>query len=448
MPSRRPLPFASRIFLAFTAAMLAVAGLAGAASWWLESPWAVLLAAVGIGFPVGWWILGRVLTPASRVLQALRDGVRGFKDHDFSLSLAVDRKDELGELVELYNSVGDVLREERRNLIQREMLLETVLESTPTAIVLTQRDRVIFSNRSARELFDLGSLGGRLEGKSFGRILEECPPALREVLESGHDALVSLEPPAERTAQGEAEVFHVGRRFFELNGQRHDLTMIKRLTQELRRQEVDIWKKAIRTMSHEINNSLAPIASLARSARHIAQTPEHQERLGPVLDIIEERSAHLRDFLEGYAHFARLPAPRKETVEWAPFLSELRQLFPFVQDGEPPARPGRFDPSQVQQALINLLKNAQESGSPPEEIRLAVEDTAEGGARLRVLDRGSGMGEEELKKALLPFYTSKATGSGLGLPLCREIVEAHGGHLRIGRRDGGGTEVVCWLPGE
>jgi two-component system nitrogen regulation sensor histidine kinase NtrY len=449
-PLRRPLPFASRIFLAFTAAMLVVAGLAGAAAWWLESPWAVLLAAVGIGFPVGWWILGRVLTPASRVLQALRDGVRGFKDHDFSLSLVVARRDELGELVTLYNSVGDVLREERRNLVQREMLLETVLESTPTAIVLTQRDRVIFSNRAARELFDLGSSGGRLEGKSFGRILEECPPALREVLESGHDALVSLEPPAGQ-AQGEAEVFHVGRRFFELNGQRHDLTMIKRLTQELRRQEVDVWKKAIRTMSHEINNSLAPIASLARSARHIAQTPEHQERLGPVLDIIEERSIHLRDFLEGYAHFARLPAPRKETVAWGPFLAELRQLFPFVliaPDADPPARPGRFDASQVQQALINLLKNAQESGSPPEEIRLAVEDTAEGGVRLRVLDRGSGMSEEELKKALLPFYTSKATGSGLGLPLCREIVEAHGGHLRIERRDGGGTAVVCWLPGE
>jgi two-component system nitrogen regulation sensor histidine kinase NtrY len=441
---RRPLPFASRIFLAFTAALVVVAGLGAAAAWWLESPWAVLLAAVGLGFPAGWWILGRVLGPASRVLQALRDGVRGFKDHDFSLSLAVDRRDELGELVELYNAVGDVLREERRNLIQREMLLETVLESTPTAIVLTQRDRVIFSNRSARELFDLGALGGRLEGKSFGRILEECPPALREVLESGRDALISLEPEG----RAEAEVFHVSRRFFALNGQRHDLTLIKRLTPELRRQEVDIWKKAIRTMSHEINNSLAPIASLARSARHISQTPEHRERLGPVLDIIEERSSHLRDFLEGYARFARLPAPRKEAVDWQPFLAELRELFPFHLDGEPPARPGRFDPSQVQQALINLLKNAQESGSAAEEIRLGVEETAEGGVRLRVLDRGAGMSEEELKKALLPFYTSKATGSGLGLPLCREIVEAHGGHLRIERRDGGGTAVVCWLPGE
>jgi nitrogen fixation/metabolism regulation signal transduction histidine kinase len=331
------------------------------------------------------------------------------------------------------------------------MLLETVLESTPTAVIvtrrLTQRDRVIFSNRAARELFDLGAMGGRLEGQSFAGLLEECPPALREALESGRDALLSLEPVGEGRSEGQSEVFHVARRFFELNGQRHGLVMIKRLTQELRRQEVDIWKRAIRTMSHEINNSLAPIASLARSARHIAQSAEHQERLGPVLDIIEERSGHLRDFLEGYAAFARLPAPRQETVEWSPFLAELRQLFPFVLDGEAPARPGRFDPAQVQQALINLLKNAQESGSPAEEIRLAVEATADGGVRLRVLDRGSGMSEEELKKALLPFYTSKPTGSGLGLPLCREIVEAHGGHLRIERRDGGGTTVVCWLPG-
>lgn len=434
----RSLPFASRIHIAFIAALVIVAGLAAAGAWWLESFWVGLLAALAFGLPVGWWLLGLVLTPASRVLGALRDGVRGFKDHDFSLSLAVDRKDELGELVELYNSVGDVLREERRNLVQREMLLETVLESTPTAIVLTQRDRVIFTNRAARELF---VTDGRLEGKLFASILAECPPALREVVESGRDALFSVEQEAD------PEVFHVSRRVFELNGQRHDLILVKRLTQELRRQEVDIWKRVIRTMSHEINNSLAPIASLTRSARHMAQSGEHLDRLGSVLDIVEERATHLRDFLEGYARFARLPAPRKQAVEWEPFLAELREIIPFAVEGDLPQRPAVFDPAQVQQALINLLKNAHESGSPPEQVRLAVDETADGGVRLRVLDRGQGMSEEELKKALLPFHTSKPGGSGLGLPLCREIVEAHGGHLRIERREGGGTAVVCWLPG-
>jgi two-component system, NtrC family, nitrogen regulation sensor histidine kinase NtrY len=437
--SARALPFATRVTLAFLAALLAAAGVAAAAARWLGSPPLVFLATLALGLPLGAWILSFVLKPASRVLEALRDGVAGFRDRDFSLHLAVDRRDELGQLVRLYNDVGDVLREERGNLIQREMLLETVLGATPTAIVLAQRDRVFYANRAARELF---VTEGRIEGKSFEAILGDCPPAMREVLASGRDALFSVEQGSE------AEVFHLSRRSFELNGARHDLYLVKRLTQELRRQEVDVWKRVIRTMSHEINNSLAPISSLARSARQIAASGERLDRLEPVLAIVEERAAHLQEFLEGYARFARLPAPRKREVEWGPFLAELRQVLPFVDDGEPPARPGLFDPGQMQQALINLLKNAHESGSPPGRVRLGVEETAGGGFRLRVLDRGRGMTDEEMHKALLPFHTSKPTGTGLGLPLCREIVEAHGGHLRLERREGGGTAVVCWLPGE
>ncbi|HEV2845327.1 MAG TPA: ATP-binding protein, partial [Thermoanaerobaculia bacterium] len=415
----KPLRFDARIRLAFLAAVLFVTLLAAAAVYWLPSPWAVLLAFV-FGLPVGLWILDRVLTPAARVLQAVRDGVRGFRDHDFSLHLAVDRKDELGVLVDLYNSVGDVLREERQGLIQREMLLETVFEATPMAIVLTNaRDRIVFANRSARELFFTRR---RLEGQFFGQILAQCPEGLREALAGGQDSLFSLEQEG-----GEEEVFHVARRAFELNGQRHDLTLVKRLTPELRRQEVDVWKRAIRTLSHELNNSLAPIASLARSVRLIVRQPEHADRLDSALDVIEERATHLKEFLEGYARFARLPQPNKRTVEWGGFLAELRQVTPFELVGEPPGAPGRFDPGQMQQALINLLKNAHESGSPLGEVKLAVEPTGEGGVRFRVLDRGTGLSDEGMRKALLPFYTSKPGGSGLGLPLCREIVEAHGG---------------------
>jgi signal transduction histidine kinase len=307
------------------------------------------------------------------------------------------------------------------------------------AIVLTgSRGRIVIANRAARELFTLRH--DRLEGQSFPEILERCPEALRDALAGGRDSIFSV-------GRGEQpEVFHVARRSFELNGQRHDLTLVKPLTPELRRQEVEIWKRAIRTLTHEINNSLAPIASLAGSLRQMAGDPRHRERMAKALDVIEERSDHLKEFLAGYGRFARLPAPCPRRVEWPDFLAELRELFPFALEGEPPARTSCFDPVQMQQALINLLKNAQESGSPPAEIRLAVEDLGPGGVRFRVRDRGSGMSDEVMRSALLPFYTSKPAGSGLGLPLCREIVEAHGGHLRIERRPGGGTEVVCWLP--
>lgn len=431
--------FATQVRLIFVAALIAVAAVVFLAISWSPSPWVATAVALAAGITLGLWLLNRVLAPATRTLEALRDGVRGYKDHDFSLSLAVDRKDEIGELVELYNKVGDVLRDERGNLLQKELLLETVLESTPMAIVLTQRGRIFFVNRAARELFVTGR---RLEGQPFDRILDDCPPQMREVLESGRDALFSVEQG------GSEEVYHVARRAFELNGQRHELTMLKHLTPELRRQEVDVWKKAIRTMSHEINNSLAPIASLARSARHILDSPEHLERLKQALDVIDERSTHLREFLESYARFARLPSPTKQEVDWKAFLEDLRGLFPFILEGEPPARPAFFDRGQIQQVLINLLKNAQEAGSPPEETRVAVEPLADGGVRVKVKDRGTGMTDDVMKKALLPFYTSKTTGSGLGLPLCREIVEAHGGHLRLERREGRGITVVFWLPGE
>lgn len=102
---------------------------------------------------------------------------------------------------------------------------------------------------------------------------------------------------------------------------------------------------------------------------------------------------------------------------------------------------------QLEKALINLLKNAQESGGPPGEVKLAVDALGDAGVRFQVLDRGAGMSDEVMRQALLPFYTSKPGGSGLGLPLCREIAEAHGGRLRIERRQGGGTAVTCWIPG-
>jgi nitrogen fixation/metabolism regulation signal transduction histidine kinase len=403
------------------------------------NPWLVLAGTLALGLPLGSWLLWRVLRPVAKTLEALRDGVRGLHDRDFSLQIAGGRRDELGELVALYNTVADTLREQRGALVQKEILFDTILQATPIGLVLTnQRRRVVFANRAARELL---VIEGAFEGADFGAILGGCPEVMREALAAGRDAVFS------HSAEGEEEVFHVARRTFQVNAQRHDLYLLQRLTQELRRQEVAVWKKAIRTMQHELGNSLAPITSLARSMRHILAGSEHAARLAAVLDVIEERSAHLLAFLEGYARFARLPGPERREVGWREFLAELADLYPFRLAGELPAAPGRFDPQQMQQALINLLKNAAESGSPPEEITLAVERTADGGFRLRVADRGAGMSDEGLRRALLPFYTSKSGGSGLGLPLAREIVEAHGGRLRIERREGGGTAVVCWLPG-
>ncbi len=379
-------------------------------------------------------VVGRMRT----ILTALDDGVRSFRDGDYSLRLAVHRRDELGALVHIYNELGDALRAERRDIYQRELLLDTLLHGVPVATVLVSAGgRVVFSNRAARQLLHGGR---RLEGHRFAEILAEGPPELRQALETGSDALLTVE------LRGIAETFKVGRRTFELSGQGHTLFLLERLTPELRRREVEAWKNAVRVVNHELNNTLAPIRSLAHSARRALDRPEHRHRLGDILETVEERVNHLAGFLESYAAFARPPVPRKQPVLWSDLLDRVRRLCPFSVEAPLPDEPAQIDPSLMEQVLINLLKNAGESGSAPGDITVSVRVAADGGSVLRVMDRGPGMTDDELRRALVPFYTSKPQGTGLGLPLSNEIVEAHGGRLQLENREGGGLVVTCRLP--
>jgi signal transduction histidine kinase len=176
----------------------------------------------------------------------------------------------------------------------------------------------------------------------------------------------------------------------------------------------------------------------------IAQAPD-AARLDSIFATIEERAAHLKAFLDGYARFAKLPAPNLQAVAWEPFIESLRHTVGFRGPVSLPARDGHFDPAQVQQVLINLLKNAHESGSSPEDVELTIADDGRM-VRVQVLDRGSGMSEQVLANALLPFYSTKRSGTGLGLSLCREIAEAHGGRISLANRPDGGLAVSVWLP--
>jgi two-component system, NtrC family, nitrogen regulation sensor histidine kinase NtrY len=239
------------------------------------------------------------------------------------------------------------------------------------------------------------------------------------------------------------ETFHLTQRVFHLNTQRHRLVLVERLTPELRRQEVGVWKKAIRVINHEINNTVAPISSLFHSARVAQENPQHRHRLEEIYGLIEERLAFLRHFLDAYAEFARLPEPRKEKTAWKDIIEPVRALYEFRVEGAPQIECS-LDRSQMEQVLINLVKNAHESGSDQSEIVVSVQRAGDD-CVMQVLDRGRGMSEDVMRQALLPFYTTKPGGSGVGLALCNEIVEGHGGRMRLQAREGGGTVVTCWL---
>jgi len=191
---------------------------------------------------------------------------------------------------------------------------------------------------------------------------------------------------------------------------------------------------------------LAPISSLLHSARIVAREPRHADRADEIYSTMEERLDHLSRFIEGYARFARLPTPQHEEVDWHEFLGRFSDFPQLMVSGSLPARPGYFDPAQIQQVLVNLFKNAAEASEQFQEITIQVDTTSGGGTYIQVLDRGRGMDEETLRKSLLPFYSTKQTGSGLGLPLCREILEAHGGKLSLQLRPQGGVVATCWLP--
>jgi len=225
----------------------------------------------------------------------------------------------------------------------------------------------------------------------------------------------------------------------------HRLLLLKQLTREINSQEVATWKRVIRVIAHELNNSLAPISSLAHSGQILAHAPPDAGQLARVFSTIGDRARHLAGFIEGYAQFAKLPQPRIAPVPWEVLTERLRAVVDFTQVGELPRRVASFDTAQIEQALINLLKNARESGADGTSIELSVTDTVRGFA-VEVRDRGPGFSQAALQNALVPFYSTKETGTGLGLTLCREIVEAHGGRLRIANRAGGGAAVALWLP--
>ena len=409
----------------------------------------VALIAIILMLPLIVAVIRNQLQPILQLFRAMSGTVISYQDGDYSFSLHWQRSDELAELVDAHNALGDVLREQRLDLVQRELLLDTMLQNTPVAMLLiSERGPIVFANIAARQMLNQGR---KIEGHSLETILQQISPSLREAISKGGDGLFTTHATGQSMAgldadveDDEDEIYHLSRRNFSLNGRQHELLLLRHLTIELRRQEVHTWKKVIRVISHELNNSLAPVASLARSAGELIKRGQ-VERLPEILKTIEERALHLESFIHGYARFAKLPIPRLESVNWNAFVAALQAQVSFSLQDDLPEKNTHFDIAQMEQALLNLLKNAHESGSSPDDVALHIRHL-HNLVRIDVMDKGSGMSETVMSNALVPFYSTKRSGTGLGLALTREIIEAHGGRIMLSNRDGGGLVVSLILP--
>ncbi|MEO6446735.1 MAG: ATP-binding protein [Gemmatimonadaceae bacterium] len=374
----------------------------------------------------------RPLQTLSNMLAALREG-------DFSLRARKGHSDDaLGLALLEINMLGDTLRSQRQGAMEATSLLRAVMAEIDVAIFT-------FDDSGALRL--VNRAGERLLTQPFERLAGRRADALGlgELLE-GPSPRVHDRAFPERAGRWE-----VRRTTFRQEGRPHTLLVVADVTKSLREEELLAWQRLVRVLSHEINNSLAPIKSLAGSLQAIASAErvdadaatDMQRGLG----IIANRAEALSRFMSSYARLARLPSPRPAPVRVADLVRRtalLETRLPVL------VAPGpdiviEADRDQVEQALINLVRNAVDAALETGGA-VDVSWTADGGgAVLLVRDEGPGLSQSA--NVFVPFFTTKPRGTGIGLVLSRQIAEAHGGFLSLGNRpDRTGCIAALHLP--
>jgi two-component system, NtrC family, nitrogen regulation sensor histidine kinase NtrY len=368
----------------------------------------------------------------SNLLEALREG-------DFSLrGSRAKRGDAIGEVIWEVNALGQTLREQRLKVEETLALLTKVLNSIDMAIFAFDGDgRLRLMNPAGERLLAIGF------AKAVGKTAEEL--GLEDV------RAVPVAATIKRSFAGGMGSWDVRRASFREGGLPHDLLVITDLSRALREEERKAWQRLIRVLGHELNNSLAPISSMAETlSRLLARdslSADWREDMASGLSVIGDRSAALTRFMLGYTTLARLPAPSKRELELGELvrrIARLEQRVPCIVE-ESPELTLFADGDQLEQALINLLKNAAEAAAPLRGgVRLHWWSTATE-AVIEIEDEGPGIATTD--NLFVPFFTTKPGGSGIGLVLARQIAEAHGGTLRLDNRvDRSGCVARLTLP--
>ncbi len=392
---------------------------------------------VGGGFVIGLALLHeRVIRP----LQTLSNMLAALREGDYSLRArgATLAEDSLGLVYFEANALADTLRGQRLGALEATALLRAVMAEMDAAIFAFDSDGTLrLVNRGGERL--LRQPAERLLGRTAANLeLEDC-----------------LEGASPRVLEREAAAggrWELRRGTFRQDGRVHQLVVLTDVSRTLQAEERQAWRRLIRVLSHEINNSLAPIRSLAGSLRAIVDRghggPEATTDLREGLDIIGQRSESLGRFMSAYARLARLPRPVPLPVrvdQWVARVAALERRLPVtVEPG--PALVVQADGDQLDQLLINLVRNAVdatlETGGT-----VAVRWVGRGtGLEVVVEDEGPGLAEQA--NLFVPFYTTKPGGSGIGLALSRQIAELHGGSLRLVNRKGrSGCRAILSLPG-
>ena len=375
-----------------------------------------------------------------RPLRALSTVLAGLRAGDFSLRARV-RGRPRGPLAAAFheaNQLKTILREQRLGAVEATALLRRVLEEIDVAV---------FAFDANHELRLLNRAGERLLGEGATELIGMRARQL--------NLAEALSGPAPRTFEvrlpGGRGRWELRRTTIRQDGAPLRLLVLSDLARALREEERQAWKRIIRVLSHEINNSLAPIKSIAGSLRTLMRRkPSHADlgtELAGGLKVIAGRAESLGRFMAAYARLTRLPAPVLVPAQIGPLVrrsAALETRLPVEVREGPPARI-MADPDQFDQLLINLVRNAADAslesgGGVTVRWRIPDDET------LELLIEDEGRGVENETSLFVPFFTTKPGGSGIGLTLCREIAEGHGGRIVLRNRDPRGAVAVLSLP--
>lgn len=394
---------------------------------------AFLVVVVWLGFAFA--VRSAVVHP----LQTLSNMQSALREGDFSFRVRGAKSgDALGELMLEVNTLSEMLREQRLGAMEASALLTTVMTEIDVAVfTFDGEQRLRLLNRAAERLMAQNS--ERLIGKSAKEI------GLLECLE-GESART-----LEKTFPGGSGRWGFRRSVFRQGGKPHSLVVLADLSRALREEERQAWQRLVRVLGHELNNSLAPICSIAGSLEDImkreARPSDWEDDLRRGLRVIAERSDALSRFMRDYSRLARLPKPQLRPISMDTLV---RTAVGLERRAEVQIVPGpevtlHVDPDQLQQLIINLIRNAVDAsleGHTPVRIGWSTN-----GVWLNLFVQDEGQGIANPANLFVPFFTTKPGGSGIGLALSRQIAEGHGGRLALRNRENEkGCEAILELP--
>jgi nitrogen fixation/metabolism regulation signal transduction histidine kinase len=375
-----------------------------------------------------------------RPLQVIANILAGLREGHFTIRAREEEgADVLGAVRRELNQLSETLKEQRLGALEADVLLKRLMEEIDVAVFAFDPEGMLRVANKA---------GERLLSQPIERVLGRTAAylGLSVALEGETPRIIELTLPG--TGSGRWEV---RRRRFRQGGVPFDLVVLADISRVLRSEERQVWQRLVRVLSHEINNSLAPIKSVADTLQSLLdrtpRPPDYEDDLRKGLGVVAGRSDSLNRFMASYARLAKLPPPTPGPVDvetWVRRVAALEDRLAVTVHAGPPVVI-EADGDQLDQVLINLVKNAVEAAR---ETGGSVEvGWTEREQSVEVLVRDEGPGLASTTNLFVPFYTTKPSGSGIGLVFSRQVTEAHGGHLvLVNRRDRRGTEARLTLP--